>query len=82
MLYPNPADLYVILQWNWFKEALTGPITVQLSDIQGRVLQEVKVEDFRKNTLILDVEALQVGVYLLEVIQLEDRVYVERLVRK
>lgn len=81
-LYPNPADEHVILQWDWFKEALTGPIAVRLSDIQGRVLKEVKVEDFRKNTLMVDLKDMATGVYVLEVIHAEDRVYVERLVRK
>lgn len=72
-VFPNPAQAALNVQ---FSDRLMNPISVQLYDLQGRLVREETILSGRPNHTIA-VEELQSGLYILAVGQFIERVVVK-----
>lgn len=62
-IYPNPFNEQLQLRYNGNS---TGPVTLRLNDLTGRVILEKTVTLVSGNTLTVETAALHSGVYLLQ----------------
>ena len=80
LVYPNPFEDELVIKWEG--EDLHHPLNLRLTNSQGKLLIDQRIEDYQKNTCLLPVKNLKPGVYILEIQHEEQRIHVERLVRK
>ncbi|MEO8085875.1 MAG: T9SS type A sorting domain-containing protein, partial [Bacteroidota bacterium] len=77
-LSPNPASDYVICS---FTSASSSQITIQVSDITGRLISQVAGHaENGSNKIDLDLTALAKGVYLVGLVSSEKNIAVKKLI--
>lgn len=74
--YPNPVRDMLNIELSGFENK---PITVQIMDLQGRVVERATVQQANDQTISLDVSALTKGAYLMR-LQSESQSAVARIV--
>ena len=72
-VYPNPASEYVIIKMD---EKIGNPISVQLTDVMGRIIQFLDIENLSigNGLLQIDVKNYPTGMYYYN-IETEDSAY-------
>lgn len=66
-LSPNPADQYVILRWEWLEEGLKDVIVVRVYNSSGQVITEITIDDYMKNTQLVETDEWSSGLYTFKV---------------
>ena len=61
-LFPNPASSSINVQWD---ALLTGSVNISIADLAGRVVSSSQLSATGTNAAVVDVSALQNGIYLL-----------------
>ena len=79
LLYPNPAIDYLNIHYR--NPRLGNELTFQVTDISGRVLNSYTTSDISDKTYIVPVYDLIKGIYIIEVLQDKEIVYVEQFVK-
>lgn len=64
-IYPNPASNHMTIDFNLPEHMSNG--TIELLDVNGRILISQKLDDAATQPVTLDVHALSSGIYLLKV---------------
>lgn len=78
-LYPNPAEHYTLLQWNWFEAGLTKGFEVNLYDLQGTLVKRLEIVDVQTNNKLIATKGLAPGVYLVQVTGEDQPLFTEKL---
>lgn len=70
-LWPNPAEDFIILKWDWFKAGLDGSFEVEVSTVEGKLVQALTIDDPKLNTKLIRLSDLPSGVYFINLRQKE-----------
>jgi len=82
-LYPNPARNRVALQWEALAEALFEEgLKVQIRNSSGQLVLEESISDPALNSHLISIENWKPGLYLVQVLQGEEAVYQEKLIKQ
>ncbi|SRR6056297_1470946 len=76
LVYPNPADDYLIVHWNGVNE---GSIYLTVTDISGRKVNAFNVNHLKKTRISTDM--LEQGIYILSV-KTPDGLYTIKFIKK
>ena len=78
-IYPNPASSQI----NLVPETASGIFEIEISDVSGRVIERLKRQFFKSETILLDISKLNSGLYLLKIRDIEtNKISVKKFIKK
>lgn len=81
-LYPNPAKDYVILQWDWLEVGLGEVWDVEITDIQGRIVEKYTILNLEHQEQRIPLGSFSPGAYMLSIKQSQQNIFQSKLLIK
>lgn len=81
-LYPNPAKDHVILQWDWLEVGLGEVWDVEITDIQGRIVEKYTILNLEHQEQRIPLGSFSPGAYMLSIKQSQQNIFQSKLLIK